>query len=633
MSAIFGIIYKDGKPVEDSEINAIKNAISPPATDGSRVHLNGNVALGHCRLYVHPKQQFENQPYSSGGLDITADARIDNRSELSKRLALDHQRFLEISDDQLILLAYRKWGNACVDYLEGEYAFAIWDQSNQQLFAAVDQIGFRPFFYYDAPDVFIFCSEIKGVEAAKKTPNYFEEESLIEYFYRKGMPYKTYNKEIFALCGSNTLTLADGKVSAKKYWELKSTGKYHFTNDSDWYECTRELLYRAVEKRLNPDVPTGITLSGGLDSTSLACILSELLLKKNKPLYAFSSVLPVDYKGIEKDERQYIEIVGKHCPNIIQTYIEAPGVGPLSNLERAFELEETFPNSFFYMDRAIVEAAAEQNVRNLFTGFGGDFWISNRGNNAIYFLIRQGHYKSALNLLRQFSENEQDSLIHEFRIQYLSKTEAYKRLRSLIRQEESELSWKKNSFLRDDILEKYSTRLHETEITQAVSAEMKHTIETGRISRILYMLYNRNSNFKMGSAVPIFDKTLMEFLFDVPERLLVENGRPRNLLRSSVKQIIPQQIYNRTDKLPYSPGFPGRILRGKSQFEKIAADADTSTHRQFVKSEEIMRHFAEIKPFTGFSPPMGVVDLRTAHAGIACYLLDYLCATGYDMRR
>lgn len=280
MSAIFGYINKGGKPVEESDLTSIKEALRLRSVDGEGVYAQANVAFGHCRLSIYSQQKSENQPFTCNGLTITADARLDNREELSKRLVIDRQCLSEFSDDRLILMAYRKWGPGCVNHLEGEFAFAIWDQQNQQLFASTDAIGFRPFFYYDSPEKFIFCSEIKGVDASKPLPNYFEEESLIEYFYHEGTPNKTYNKEIFALCGGNTLTLKDGRLAINHYWTLESTGRYNFKKDEEWYDCTRELLYGAINKRLNPDVPTGITLSGGLDSTSIACILSELLKKK-----------------------------------------------------------------------------------------------------------------------------------------------------------------------------------------------------------------------------------------------------------------------------------------------------------------------------------------------------------------
>jgi asparagine synthase (glutamine-hydrolysing) len=629
MSAIFGIINKGGKPAEETLINAMRKSIAHRATDGQASSVHGNAAFGHCRLYVHPQQHFEHQPYCNGNLVITADARLDNRADLAKMLDLDHRQLAETSNDRLILMAFRKWGKKSVDHLEGEYAFAIWDTESCELFAATDHIGFRPFFYYDSPDQFIFCSEIKGVVAAKPLPNYFEDESLIEYFYRKGTPNKTYNKEIFALCGGNILMLKDGKTNIHKYWTLESTGKYRFKKDEEWYNCTRNLLYKAVEKRLNPDVPTGITLSGGLDSTSITCILSELLMKKNKPLYAFSSVLPTDYKGIEKDERYYIELVGKHCPNIIQTYVEAPGVGSLTDIEEAFDIEETFPNCFFYMDKAIAEAAAEKNIRNLFNGFGGDYWISNKGNSVIYLLFKQGQYKLAYRLISQFSGRKKSSFFHEFRRYYLSHTKAYQQLKSIVKNKHNEIDWQKKTFLRDDFVKKYSEKLNVIDKEQNVSEKMKQILDTGRIGRTVSMLYNRNGKFAMDSSTVLFDKDLMEFLYDVPEFLFVENGMPRNLLRSSMQQDIPQSIFLRTDKLPYSPGFPNRVLQDKPFYKKISETQDSLISKRFVDYEAIMNYFDEIKPFEGFGQSNKIIDLRITHAGVVYSSGRKLSQLGY----
>jgi asparagine synthase (glutamine-hydrolysing) len=625
MSAIFGIIDKNGKPVEESLLDAMKNAIAHRATDGQAISIHRDIAFGHCRLYAHPQQQYEHQPSCLDNLILTADVRLDNRTELAKVLDLDHQQLIETSDDQLILMTYRKWGKKCVDHIEGEYAFAIWDIESHELFAAVDPIGFRPFFYYDSPDVFIFCSEIKGVVAAKPLPNYFEEESLIEYSFRKGTPNKTYNKEVFALCGGNTLTLKDGRMDIRKYWTLESTGKYHFKKDDEWYDCTRELVYQAIENRLNPDVPTGITLSGGLDSTSIACVLSELLIKKNKPLYAFSSVLPVDYKGIEKDERPYIEIVGKHCPNIIQTYVEAPGVGPLTNIEEAFDIEESFPNSFFFMDKALAQAAFEKNVRNLYNGFGGDYWISNKGGSIIYLLIKKGRIGEALRLIYQFSQHERTSFFHEYRVRYISHTKPYKQLGSFIKRSNKSIDWQKKTFLRDDLVQRYSSILNKKECIMPIAQKMKQSIDSGRIGRTVSLFYNRNGHFFMDSSIPLFDKDLMEFLYDVPESLCIENGISRNLLRSSMSQFMPEQICQRTDKLPYAPSFPTRVINEKPFYEKMAKSRINS----LLCTENIMKHFDSIKSFEGFGHSDKIVDLQIAHVGIIYSILSELARRDY----
>ncbi|CAG5006768.1 hypothetical protein DYBT9275_03892 [Dyadobacter sp. CECT 9275] len=616
-------------PVAQSKVNAILTSLRHRSNDGNGVWIESNVAMGHCLLKVFAQQNFEKQPQTISDCTITADARLDNRDELSTLLGIHRNQLAITADPTIILLAYQRWGDECIKHLEGEFAFAIWNKQNQTLFVATDPIGYRPFYYYNSPDMFIFSSEVKGVVAAKPSPNSFNEESLIEYFYRKGKANITVNMEVFALCGGNSLILRDDKMVISKYWTLESTGKYNFKKDEDWYDCTRELLYRAIEKRLNPEVPTGITLSGGLDSTCIANILSDLLLKKNKPLYAFSSVLPIGHKGIEQDERHYIEIVGRHCPNIIQTYVEALGAGPLSNLDEALDLDETFPNVFFYMDKAILEAAAKKEIRILYNGFGGDYWISNKGNSVIYNLINNGNFGEAFGLIKKLSKKEGKSILHEIRIRYLSHTKLYNGIRSIIKKEES--NWQNKTFLHRDFLDNYSVEINKRDNYQT-SLGMKQRLETGRIGRTISLLYNRNSWYDMDSSTPLFDKELMEFLIHVPERLFIENGIPRNLIRSAMRHVIPQEIVQRRDKQPYSPGCPTRLINQKEELIQILRNpGKQKISEKYINSNEIIAHISEIIPFAGFGNPSKIIDIRVAQAVIVCYLLDKLHNIGYSV--
>jgi len=629
MSAIFGIINKSGNHVDREEVDVMLTSLLHRANNGNGVWIDGNVALGHCLLKVFPQQNFEKQPQKFSDLTITADVRLDNREELAKILSIEKHELAITSDPSLILLAFQRWGKECVKHLEGEFAFAIWDKQNQSLFAATDPIGYRPFYYYSSPNKFIFSSEMKGVVAAKPLPNYFNEESLIEYFYRKGSPENTYNKEIFALCGGNSLVLEGDKLVLAKYWTLESTGKYNFRKDEDWYDCTRDILYRSIEKRLNPDVPIGITLSGGLDSTSIASILSELLLKKNKPLYAISSVLPTDYKGIESDERHYIDIVGRYCPNLIQIYEEGRGLGPLTNLNESFDLDETFPNPFSFMDKAILRAAAEKNIRILYTGFGGDYWISNKGNTVVYDMLNDGNFKEAFSLLSKFSKKENKTILQEIRVRYLSHTKAYKELRSFFRGEK--INWQNKTFLNKHFLDEYSTLLNKN-VDNRTAISIKKQLETGRIGRIISLLHNRNSGFAMESATPMFDKELMEFLMDVPERLFVEKGTPRNLIRSAMHQLIPQEIAQRTDKLPYTVGFPNRLISQKELALNILNSAGRlEKFEKYLNIKEMFDHFNEVVPYKGFGQANKIIDIRIAQSLIVYYLLERILQKGYSI--
>lgn len=622
MSAVFGIVNKRGRSIESDCLNGMLSAIAHRATDGSNIWIDGSVGFGHCLLKVYPQQEQEHCPLTAYNCTISADARLDNRSELAALLGIDRTLLNTVSDPEVILLSYKHWGEDCVNHLEGEFAFAIWDANNQKLFAATDHIGFRPFFYYDSPEQFIFCSEMKGIIAAKPQPNYFNEESLVEYFYRKGLPNATYNKEVFALCGGNLLTLQDGKMAYRKYWNLESTGKYRFKKDEDWYGCTRELLYRAIEKRINPDLPMGITLSGGLDSTSIACILSELLMKKNKPLYTFSSVLPLDHVGIEKDERRYIEIVGKHCPNIIQTYVEAPGVGPFSDLEEGFKMLETYPLTFFYMDKALLEAAAAKNVKSIYTGLGGDYWVSWKGNSVAYQLMCQGRYNEAFSLIRQFSNVEGKSAIRTFRSMYLAQTAWYKKVRLTFKKEP--LNWQMYSPLHQFFMDAYSSRFNfKGNLTDA--EEVQEMVNIGRIGRLISKIYNRNGAFAMDSSVPLFDKDVYELLSDMPINLFVKGGRRRSLIRNVMDGINPPEINKRTDKLPYAPGYINRIKSDKELVYNIINDSRSEfVCEKYINKQIIVDHFEDMKSYAGFTPPDKIVGLRIAQAVTVCALLGHL---------
>jgi asparagine synthase (glutamine-hydrolysing) len=628
MSAVFGIINKNGKPVEQQTIDRAMSAIAHHAADGKKILQRQNIAFGFLKLIVHPNQINEQLPAESGDIVLTADARIDNRDQLVDLLSLDKQQWINEPDSYLILKAYEKWGEKCVDHLDGEYVVAIWNGVSQQLVLLTDHIGFRPVFYHDDEDQFIFCSEIKGVVAAKSTPNFFSEEHLIEHHFWKNDQSQTYNQDVFALRGGSTLTLLDNKIRINKYWTLQNRGIYNFKKDDEWLSCLRELLYKAIEKRLNYDVPIGITLSGGLDSTAIACILSDLLAKKNKPLYAFSSVLPLNHNGIEEDERRYIEIVNNYCPNIIQTFVEAKDAGPFIDVEDAFEKDGKIPNPFFYMDQAILAAAGEKHIKRLFTGFGGDFWISWNGGTVIYELVKRGRLKLAVSMLKKLAATTGASVRWTIHTEYIRHTAAWQTGRKLVRRKK--INPATETALKKEFADKYISKLDFPEFTTPADT-MPGYINNGNLGRILSVYCNRNANYGMSSENPFFDKDVIEFLNEAPLHLFLKNGYNRGLLRHAMEGIIPREIQWRKDKTPYSPDFPARTLQGKdSILEMISSNEYAFIFENYLSKEIILKHFDNIKPYKGFISKTSSLNVRVMQAGIIGKILLYLKQNNYQ---
>ena len=180
MSAIFGIINFDGRPVEETDLELMADTLVHRGPDTSDIWIKGAIGLG-SRIFHSTLESFsEVLPYSDSetGLVIVADARIDNRSELGGSLGLIKQVKSGIPDSLLILNAYKKWADDCVDYLIGDFAFAIWDDHRKRLFCARDHMGIRPFIHYVSQDEFVFASEDKAVRKAPRVPTNINEERI-----------------------------------------------------------------------------------------------------------------------------------------------------------------------------------------------------------------------------------------------------------------------------------------------------------------------------------------------------------------------------------------------------------------------------------------------------------------------
>lgn len=627
MSTIFGIINKNGEPVATKAMT-MQQALMQRAKDGKGTWLKDSVFLGHLQLNVLYRQLNESLPLEDDEYVITADGRIDNHRDLAYRLGIEKDHPSVSTDGALILTAYKKWGNHCVDHLEGEFAFCIWNKKEKKLFCATDHIGFRPLYYYDTPKVFVFCSEMKGILAIKDTPDFFNEEVLIEYFFRQSDHTKTYNDEIYSLCGANKLMMTNGKINIQKYWEPQQTGRYHFKKDTDWAECLRHLLFETVENHIQTDLPVGIGLSGGLDSSSIACIAAKILEKRNKPLYAFSSVLPTDYKGIEVDERKYISMVGKHLKNLEHIYIEAPNNGLFNNLETAFEIEETLPNAFFYMDHAIFSAAANKNIGVFLSGMGGDFLVSYQGNETVYQLARDFKWMSAAILVTQFSKNEKRTSLSIIKRELIKKTPAYKYYSEF--KNRGNLNWQNETTLAEDFVNTFQHKLQISE-KQSQQALMKEYIISGSMARLVGSITHNNNVFQMAAAIPLVDKRIIDFMIEVPLKQFVAGGFKRSLLRHAMEGILPSEIQWRKDKMPYSPDYISRVIKEKVFIQKILTSEEYDHTFKYINKHKIIKHLDQIKPIAGMINSREIAAIRIMQGIITCIFLRWLKDKNYNL--
>ena len=276
MSAITGIFYRDGRSVPFDQIKKMNDKLSHRGPDGSKVYCEESVALGHQILYTTQESLHESLPFEEDGLIITADARIDNRNDLSKKLKL--QNVEHIPDSYFILKSYQKWGEKCPEELLGDFAFAIWDKNHGNLFCARDHMGVKPFYYFLSDELFCFATEMKALYAIPEITFKLNELKLAYYLMRSNTDKNiTFYKDVLFLNKAHSLTINNDNDNLKKFWEIDPEYKIIMNSEEDYIQSFLNIFTEAVKCRLRSAFPIGFELSGGLDSSSVVCVAKKIL--------------------------------------------------------------------------------------------------------------------------------------------------------------------------------------------------------------------------------------------------------------------------------------------------------------------------------------------------------------------
>ncbi|HFE32255.1 MAG TPA: N-acetylglutaminylglutamine amidotransferase [Gammaproteobacteria bacterium] len=285
MCGICGELRFDGRPSEAVTIAAMNERLARRGPDDEGLHLDGPLGLGHRRLSVIDLSARSHQPMidEALGLSLVFNGAIYNYRELRAALQAEGYRFFSEGDTEVILKAYHHWGEACVEHLHGMFAFALWDARAQRLFAARDRLGIKPFYYAQVEGAFRFASNSQALLAAGGVDKAIDPVGLHHQLTLHAVipaPH-TILKGVRKLAPGHTLSLTpDGQLQTRQYWHLQATRPAEPKTEQEWIQLIHDALRKAVERRLTvADVPVGVLLSGGLDSSLLVGLLAEAGVK------------------------------------------------------------------------------------------------------------------------------------------------------------------------------------------------------------------------------------------------------------------------------------------------------------------------------------------------------------------
>ena len=328
------------------------------------------------------------------GLVLTADARIDNRMELIGQLGLGTKDDRGLRDGDLILLAFKRWGDRTPEYLIGDFAFAIWDASSRVLFCARDPIGIRPLYYSYCPGrYFVFASEAKAVLAYADVPRRINERKIVDHLTRSFQDTRrTFYEDVVRLPPAHSVTVGQESMQLRRYWSLDCARDLRLKNDDEYAEAFRELFVEAVRCRTSTAFSVGSTLSGGLDSSSIACAANRMLSESQRPLFTFSAIFPsLAEANCEESTSAYVDVVLKKR-HVRADAVRADQSSPLDDWARvSSHLGDACLAPNLYIHWALYKAAAARGVRILLDGLDGDTTVSH-GLAYLTDLVRAGRW-------------------------------------------------------------------------------------------------------------------------------------------------------------------------------------------------------------------------------------------------
>jgi asparagine synthase (glutamine-hydrolysing) len=556
MSGIIGIWNLDKRPLENGLLSKLSLTLAHRGPDGEELWTGGAMGLACQLMRVTPESRHETQPlvHPSGAVAVF-DGRLDNRDELLRLLQGAWGVTPDSPDPALVLAAYDKFGNRCPEYLNGDFALAIFDPPQQQLLLARDAIGLRPLYYHRAGDTFLFASETKAILAHPRVSVRPNDGMVAELLTRNFSPYEgeTFFSEVFSLLPGYLAILSPAGFSIRQYWDFDTKAKIRFRSFPEYVEAFRHHFETAVGRRLRSAYPLAISVSGGLDSSSIYCQVEKLRQLGQGPIPPLIGLTFSPGDGSPADELSYIEAI-ERCYG---AEIERIPTGPLAlsddpendvwNLEMPFLLHKTL--------HKLHHVAASRGARVLLTGYWGDEILS--APTYLVDLLRQlkfREFRQHFNAFKRLLEGVSYRFFHRIFLRDLILHHIPEPLLPWARNLKARVfpsGWNiqvKTAAMRQQalgrLLKKFPRKIFGSAHTKALYREMKMVYCNFQVE--LFSKLAARSGLELSN--PFMDREVLSFQMGIPGNISCHQGVTKGLLRRAMSGVLPEAVRLREGK-------------------------------------------------------------------------------------
>lgn len=606
MCGFVGIINKNNKDVNSSILAEMAETIHHRGPDEEGIFMEGSLGFYHKRLSIIDLTTGQ-QPMSFNNITIVYNGEIYNYIELREQLILKGISFKTNSDTEVIIRLYKEYGESFLPMLNGMFAFIIYDQDKNRILIARDHFGIKPLYWFENEKMILFGSEIKAILAHPDMKAVPDQNSIYEYLtFQFIIGKQTMFRDIYKLEPGHymTIDLDNFEKSLIKYWEPDFSIDLYHTEEYFIVEL-RKILEEIVYQQLRSDVPLGTYLSGGIDSSLVTILVSELY---HKPLKSFTGSF---LEGPEFNELEYAREAARTAH---------------AELFEVFASEDEFiellPKLIYHLDEPvagpgifpqyIVSRLAKEHVKVVLGGQGGDEIFGGYTRYIVAYLEQA--LKGAI-----FESNEEAEHIVSLRsiLPNLPSLRTYipmmknfwesgafesmdRRYFHLINRMGSSINYLQPDFIseynEESIFNKFS-RFFNHSNTLSYFNKMTHFDMLGSLPGLLQVEDRISMALSIESRVPLLDRRIVDLISKMPAGMKFKGAEMKYLLKRTVKDILPETILNRKDKM----GFPVPLhIWSKNKAKDFILDtflSQASRDRKIIDTKYVEKLISEEKPF------------------------------------
>ncbi|MDP3181234.1 MAG: asparagine synthase-related protein [Desulfobaccales bacterium] len=562
MSGLVGLWNLDGRPLEEGILSKLSATLAHRGPDGEGVWQQGSVGLA-CQLFkVTPEAAQETQPlvHHSGAV-VVFDGRLDNRDELLRDLKGSPNLTPQSPDPVLVLAAYETFGEAFPERLNGDFALGLFDPRRRQLLLARDAIGLRPLYYCRTGDTFIFGSEIKAILAHPQVTPRPNDDMVAEFLTQKfsvDNRGETFFAGVTGLLPGRLAIISPQGLVTRQHWDFDTQGRIRLKSFEEYTEAFRHHFEEAVRRRLRSAYPVAVSVSGGLDSSSIFC-QGETLRRQNPERYpavlGLSNIFP---DGSPADEKAFLEEI----EGLYGTTIARVPTGPLTLAARpATEIWQVeVPFLGWDADHQMQRAARQQGARVLLSGFFGDETLVNYPYLIDLFRgfkwVRVWSHLKALN--RSLDEDDTTTytrLFLEDLVRYHIPESLFswlRRLRHTLTPSVWDQPWHTEGVRQRSLRSLTRKRCHNRKFV-SVHAEAIYKDLRSPYNAIRFELWQKSAAINgLELACPFLDRDFLSFMLQSPGEICTWTGMQKGILRAAMGGILPEGIRNRRGKADFT---------------------------------------------------------------------------------